>query len=112
MTQYLCKISDIAEGGKEVCINAESGPVYVMLFPYAGTVRAYLNVCPHQGMPLNWAPDKFMFTGQGFLICAHHGARFDLDTGACVGGACRGAYLQKVDISLDEDSVWLEQIPG
>ena len=112
MSYYLCKIADIGKSGKEVCVKPHTTAFYIMLFPYEGTFRAFVNVCPHQGMPLNQAPDKFMFSGKGLLMCAHHGARFKLDTGECVGGACRGAKLQMVKISLDQDSVWLEQEPA
>jgi nitrite reductase/ring-hydroxylating ferredoxin subunit len=108
MSHYLCKIADIGQSGKEVCVKLNSKAVYIMLFPYAGTIRAFINICPHQGMPLNQAPDKFMFSGEGFLMCAQHGARFELDTGKCVGGACRGANLQIVSVTLEGDSVWLE----
>ena len=109
MPQYLCKIADVGKNGKEVCLQTDSGVVYVILFEYQGTVRAYLNICPHQGMPLNLAPDKFMFSGNDLLMCAHHGARFELTTGECVGGACRGARLQMVRVKCDADSVWLDQ---
>jgi len=109
MSQYLCKIADIGENGKEVCVKTGSGAEYIMLFRFKGAVRAFFNICPHQGMPLNCSTDRFMFTGDGFLMCAHHGARFELDTGKCVGGACRGASLKTANVKFDADSVWLDQ---
>jgi len=109
MANYLCEIAEVGDNGKEVCVHSASGPVYVMLFPYQGSIRAYINECPHQRMPLNWAPDTFMMRGQALLICAHHGARFDLGSGKCMGGACRGEHLQPLQISLDGDSIWLAQ---
>jgi len=109
MSRLLCKIADVGEGGTEVCVQSASGPVYIMLFHYRGAIRAYVNECPHQRMPLNWAPDTFMLRGPSLLVCAHHGARFDLGSGKCMGGACRGADLKRVRISVKEDSIWLAQ---
>jgi len=109
MSQLLCKITDVGEGGKEVCVQSASGPVYIMLFPYQGAIRAFVNECPHLRMPLNWAPDTFMLRGQSLLICAHHGAQFDLGSGKCIGGACRGTDLKRVRISINGDSIWLAQ---
>jgi nitrite reductase/ring-hydroxylating ferredoxin subunit len=56
MSHYVCKIEEIDENGKEVCLMAGQVPSYVMLFLHAGTISAYFNACPHQGRPLNWGP--------------------------------------------------------
>ena len=44
----------------------------------AGNVRAWLNVCPHAGRRLDWAPGQFLRGKQGELVCAVHGASFAL----------------------------------
>ncbi len=109
MSQYLCKIAEIDENGKEVTVAADSTVSYIMLFQHAGSVRAFLNVCPHQGRALNWAPDRFLFSPDKLLVCAHHGASFELDTGVCLEGPCQGASLRIVKIRLEDGSVWLDQ---
>ena len=109
MAYYLCKIADIGETGKEVSLDGNSTRNFIMLFPHAGTFRAFINVCPHQGRSLNHAPDQFLFSPEKLLVCSHHGARFELDSGECVDGPCRGARLRPVKISLSGDSVWLDQ---
>ena len=109
MSHYLCKIAEIGEHGKEIRVTFDSIVNYIMLFSHAGSIHAFLNICPHQGMPLNVAPDRFLFSPEHRLVCSHHGACFELDTGVCVGGPCRGERLKQVKISLKEDSVWLDQ---
>jgi nitrite reductase/ring-hydroxylating ferredoxin subunit len=109
MSRYLCRVEEIGEAGKEIEVRTDSTVSYIMLFRYAGAVRAFLNVCPHQGRPLNWAPDRFLFSPEGLLVCAQHGASFELDTGECVDGPCRGARLRMVKISLEQGSARLEQ---
>jgi nitrite reductase/ring-hydroxylating ferredoxin subunit len=52
----------------------------------------YLNQCPHQGRRLDYAPGQFL-TKSGNIICAAHGATFNLASGLCVQGPCRGESL-------------------
>ena len=66
---------------------------------YAGTVHAYLNRCSHVPMEMDFQPDRFFdFTGQ-WLVCATHGAMYAPDSGACIGGPCRGGLVR---ITLQE----------
>jgi nitrite reductase/ring-hydroxylating ferredoxin subunit len=63
-----------------------------------GAVRAWLNVCPHAGRRLDWAPGEFLRSKDGLLVCAVHGASFDLASGECVAGPCRGERLREVAV--------------
>ncbi len=63
-----------------------------------GNVRAWLNVCPHAGRRLDWSPGQFLRGKQGELICAVHGASFELGCGSCIGGPCRGDQLREVPL--------------
>jgi len=107
MTEPLCRAAEVTETGREVMLRLPGGPRFLMLFRRGEVLLAYENVCPHQGMNLNWAPDRFMFSDDGLLICAHHGACFDLDTGECTQGPCKGLRLKPVAVSLRDDQVWL-----
>ena len=64
----------------------------------AGAVRAWLNVCPHAGRRLDWAPGQFLRSREGLLVCAVHGASFELQRGECVAGPCRGEALREVAV--------------
>ena len=109
MSHYLCSFADIGPKGKEVCIRLGDRDEYIMLFRQGEGVRAYLNVCPHHGRPLNWAPDEFLLGAHNSVICSHHGARFDLDNGQCISGPCRGARLRAVRIRIEADGIWMEE---
>ena len=65
-------------------------------------LQAWLNCCPHQGRRLDYVPGKFLIH-KGQLVCAAHGATFDLSEGLCVGGPCRGEHLTKVTIAEDDE---------
>lgn len=107
MSQYLCKTAEIGENGMEVRVGTASNMHYIMLFRHAGVIRAWFNTCPHRGLPMNCGPGQFLLSRDNLLICAQHGARFELDTGQCVHGPCRGERLRAVEIRLEEDAVWL-----
>ena len=77
----------------------------VILHRKGDTVRAWLNICPHAGRRLDWAPGKFLMSKDGLLVCAAHGASFELQAGACVAGPCRGDALRAVAVDVVEGRV-------
>jgi nitrite reductase/ring-hydroxylating ferredoxin subunit len=70
-------------------------------------VRAWLNVCPHAGRRLDWAPGKFLLSKTGDLVCAAHGATFELQGGQCLAGPCRGQALRAVHVQVRDGVVAL-----
>lgn len=70
-------------------------------------VRAWLNVCPHAGRRLDWAPGRFLVGKDGLLVCAAHGAAFELEHGRCVSGPCRGDALREVPVRVADGEVRL-----
>ncbi len=105
----LCRIDEIGEDGREaVAATADGAPTYVALFRRGTRVLAYHNVCPHAGRPLNWAPDRFLFTPAGHLVCTAHGATFVLETGVCILGPCMGASLRPFPIRIEDGRVYPE----
>lgn len=101
----LCRLEDIPDGGVLGIEHAlpESGAP-VILTRRGDRVRAFHNECPHAGRRLDWAPGRFLFEGS-LLVCAAHGATFALDTGAGVGGPCRGAGLRAVAVQVIDGDV-------
>jgi nitrite reductase/ring-hydroxylating ferredoxin subunit len=75
------------------------------LVRHGETVRAYRNVCPHMGRPLNWAPDRFLTRAGDLIMCSAHGAIFDIESGACVGGPCPGRALVSIPAHVDAGKV-------
>ena len=76
----------------------------IMVHVNVGVVRAWLNVCPHAGRRMDYAPGRFL-RDQGRLVCAAHGASFELQGGECVAGPCRGAHLREVVVAEEADGV-------
>jgi len=106
--QALCRLDDIPNGGA-IAVDAvlRDGEESVIVLRRDDAVRAYLNICPHAGRRLDWAPGKFLIK-DNLLICAAHGASFNESDGLCVGGPCRGEHLRAVALRIDDGEVYLE----
>ena len=89
----------------EAVLNGDAESL--ILYRDGQLVRAWLNVCPHAGRRLDWAPGKFLKSKEGHLVCAAHGASFELDRGDCVAGPCRGDALRAVQVQVRDGEVWL-----
>ena len=99
----LIQRDDIPDGGAaELEIVLEGQPESVVVVRQGAAVAGFLNVCPHAGRRLDYAPGRFLFD-QGRLVCAAHGASFEALSGLCVGGPCRGQSLQAVPVVVDAD---------
>ncbi|AKC86187.1 Rieske (2Fe-2S) protein [Pseudoxanthomonas suwonensis] len=83
----------------------------LIVYRHGDAVRAWLNVCPHAGRRLDWAPGQFLKSRDGLLVCAAHGASFELEGGQCVAGPCRGDMLRSVAVEVRDGQVWLADPP-
>lgn len=83
------------------------GEESVILLRQDDRVNAWLNICPHAGRRLDWAPGKFLIS-RGMLVCAAHGASFNLDNGECIGGPCKGESLRSVPVRVEQGDVVLD----
>ena len=107
--QIVCKLESIEDGGAvEARVDRDNQPsLNLAVCRHGDQVFAWHNICPHQGRALNFAPNRFLFTPEGQLMCAAHGAVFEADTGLCVGGPCRGASLRGVAVAVQNGEVVL-----
>ena len=103
------RIDAIPPGGLvEVEAVVEGEPESLILHrDDAGAVRAWRNICPHAGRRLDWAPGQFLRAKDGSLVCAVHGASFELEAGRCIAGPCRGDRLRAVAVQCVDGEVRL-----
>ena len=105
--QFLLPSSELAEGQfREAQIQHNNRPIWLIVTRQSGTIRAWFNVCPHQGRSLNYAPDKFMTDPNGQLMCAAHGAVFEPENGVCTKGPCLGAPLKAIEASEENGRIF------
>ena len=104
------RVDAIPPGGLvEVEAEVEGEPESLILHrDDAGAVRAWRNICPHAGRRLDWAPGQFLRAKDGSLVCAVHGASFELEAGSCIAGPCRGDRLRAVAVRCVDGEVRLD----
>lgn len=103
----VCRLDEIPDGGATAADAVlVDGPESLILLRRGEQVHAYLNVCPHAGRRLDYAPGKFLMKNDT-LICAVHGATFNQGDGLCVAGPCRGEHLRSVAVRVEDGAVKL-----
>lgn len=104
----LATLAQLPDGGfHEVEAVLAGDAESVLLYRQGDQVRGWLNVCPHAGRRLDWAPGQFLKSAAGHLVCAAHGASFELEHGDCVAGPCRGDRLRAVALKVTDGQVRL-----
>jgi nitrite reductase/ring-hydroxylating ferredoxin subunit len=102
---FLCRLDDLGRTGAKG-VTLSDGREFVVAATPEGP-RAYVNSCPHQQMPLETFPDRFLNADRTLLICSTHGARFRVADGVCVSGPCKAARLEPVAIAVTDGAVRL-----
>ncbi len=105
----LVPFAHIEDGGfAEAEATVDGDAESLILHRDGDRVRAWLNICPHAGRRLDWAPGQFLKSREGHLVCAVHGATFELSGGVCVAGPCRGEALRAVAVEVRDGDVILQ----
>jgi nitrite reductase/ring-hydroxylating ferredoxin subunit len=106
----LCRVEEIPDGGVLGLDPADPHGEALVLSRHGNEVRAWLNVCPHTGRRMDYAPNLFLFK-EGHLTCAVHGATFALAQGGlCVQGPCRGESLASVAVRVESGAVYRDKV--
>ena len=83
-------------------------PYVVVISPEDQQLRVYKNACPHLGIQLEMLENEFLDPAREYIVCANHGALFQLEDGLCIAGPCAGQSLQSVGVKIAQGSVYLE----
>jgi len=104
----ICRVTDIpanrAVGFTLARLNGNGGkdPWRIFVVRKNKRIFGYVNRCPHQGIALDFEPGQFMDSGLDHLLCGKHGSRFEIETGLCFEGPCKGERLEPVDLIIDD----------
>jgi len=94
-------LADIDDPGcREFTIGEGDWPFKGFVVRRGAEVYAYENFCMHVGHPLNWMPNDFLTPDGSRIVCASHGALYDIASGKCAGGPCRGRELRRVECAV------------
>ena len=91
--------------------NGTRGPLPVVIVRWGKQAFAYVNKCPHDGVNLDWERNTFLDPNYGIrLMCGKHGAQFELGTGLCVEGPCKGKSLRALEVAIIDGDICLTGI--
>jgi nitrite reductase/ring-hydroxylating ferredoxin subunit len=92
------QLGKITDDGREV-------PFWIIIIRWGKQVFGYVNRCPHDGVNLDWERNTFL-DGNGIrLQCGKHGALFELGTGMCIDGPCKGKALTPIALQVIDNEV-------
>ncbi|MGB5333274.1 MAG: Rieske 2Fe-2S domain-containing protein [Woeseiaceae bacterium] len=94
-------------GCREFEIGDGDWPFRGFVVRQGDAVFAYQNFCAHVGHPLNWSPNKFLTKDKSAIICASHGATYEIETGRCFAGPGTGGSLRQVELSIREGAIYV-----
>lgn len=101
-------IADLEDPGcREFSIGEGDWPFRGFVVRRGDEVFAYQNFCVHVGHPLNWSPNKFLTKDKTAIICASHGATYNIETGDCFAGPGSGKTLRKLAVAVRNGTVYV-----
>lgn len=108
--QTVCSSAELEDPGSYAFeLSGGSFPIPGFVVRQRDEVYGYVNVCPHLGRHLQWAPHHFLTKDKQNIICAAHGAVFEIDTGLCVGGPCLGDKLRPLAARIQGSQVQVQR---
>jgi nitrite reductase/ring-hydroxylating ferredoxin subunit len=112
MSTVVCSVDDVAEGqAKSFIIGDGKDRRDIVIVRRHGEFHAYENSCPHQAMPLETFPDKFLNEDGSLFVCSTHGARFRVEDGFCVSGPCEGQSMKRAAVSVGNTLISIAEYP-
>jgi nitrite reductase/ring-hydroxylating ferredoxin subunit len=105
---FLCRADELAEGQSRGFDPWNEGQDSVLLVRHHGSVHGWLDACPHHGgTPMAWRKDAYLNAQRTRIVCAAHGAQFDIASGACTLGPCLGQSLRRVELDIKEQRIYI-----
>lgn len=112
MKRALCRLDELADNTARGFGPANGGFTGLFAVRRGERVFVYVNSCPHIGVPLDWAPDRFLSTDATRIVCSMHGADFRIEDGFCTAGPCQGDSLEAVAVEIRDGVVFVAEDAG
>lgn len=102
--RILCRLEDIPDG-KSKGFLPQRREDQIFAVRHGTQVFIYLNSCPHNWRPLDFARDRFLGGDDRDIVCYAHGAHFDIPNGHCTYGPCLNEELIKVPFRIEDGAI-------
>ena len=104
----ICNSDEITDlESRELVVYQQGRPYFGFVVKKNEEFYAYANSCPHQGRMLQWKPDTFLTKDLSKIMCAAHGANFEIESGLCIAGPCLGQRLKALDCCVIQGVLFL-----
>ena len=94
-------------GSKGLIIKTKDFQLNLFVVKKDNQIYVYENSCPHTSGPLDWMPDSFLDEDSNYIMCANHGALFQINDGLCVYGPCQKQCLRALPFTIDNGAIYL-----
>lgn len=107
----VCELNDIpskrAQGFTLLRLDEEGQevPWPIIIIRWGRQAFGFVNRCPHDGVNLDWERDQFLDSYGTRLMCGKHGALFDIGTGECIDGPCKGEGLEQIAVEVIDGDI-------
>ena len=103
----IAQAGELAEGRtKKFTLRRPDRVTEAFLVRRGGAYYAYLNLCRHWMVGLDYDDNDFLSEDGAWVVCKSHGALYRTETGECASGPCNGAALYRVPVVEEEGAVW------
>lgn len=99
----ICALADLTDGIKSLDLD---GFPLILVQSHQG-LRAYVNACPHQFLPLDWRSGRVLSPDGAVLRCSNHDAGFDASTGRGFDGLGAGCRLDPVPLHIKGGDIFI-----
>jgi nitrite reductase/ring-hydroxylating ferredoxin subunit len=99
----LCHVDDVPDRHSRGFDPRGGGQDTVVVVRQGRALFAYADACPHHGTPMAWRKDAYLDAACERIVCAAHGALFEIATGLCILGPCLGEALKPVALTVYEN---------
>lgn len=98
---------DLIANGKarNFVLQMKAGRFHGFVVRRGEAVFGYVDRCPHAGLPLTQTLDDYLTPDGSLIACSWHGALFEPETGACVGGPCMGQALVPWPVAVRDGAI-------
>jgi nitrite reductase/ring-hydroxylating ferredoxin subunit len=105
--QKIALVGELKDGQtKKFTIRRADRVTEAFLIRRGGDYFAYLNLCRHWMVGLDYDDNDFLTEDGNWVVCKSHGALYRTETGECESGPCNGAALYRVPLEQDRSAVW------
>jgi nitrite reductase/ring-hydroxylating ferredoxin subunit len=104
-TPVLGRLPDFPDGAAAAASyrRADGREVAVLVVRRGAELRAYLDLCPHQYLPLTWRGGRVLSADGERLRCSNHGAEFAVEDGRGISGPGSACGLTPVPLRVEPD---------